>query len=88
MYMYVCTYIVHENSEINGFLMARDIFNFINTLTHIYFLYFTSSSTFTEYLHYWPSTGESNKNQTSSILEKPPNQVALVLENSMQKSVP
>ena len=36
MCMYVCTYIVHENSEINGILMARDIFNFINTLTHTY----------------------------------------------------
>lgn len=39
MYMYVCTYIVHENSEIDGILMARDIFNFINTHTHIYISY-------------------------------------------------
>lgn len=37
--MYMYTYIVHENSEINGILMARDIFNFINTLTHIYISY-------------------------------------------------
>ena len=76
--MYMYTYIVHENSEINGILITRHLQFYKHTHTHIYFLYFTSSSTFTEYLLYdWPFTRDSN-NETSSVLEKLPNQATLL----------
>lgn len=38
--MYMYTYIVHENGEIIGILIARDIFNFYkHTHTYIYISY-------------------------------------------------
>ena len=86
--MYMYTYIVHENSEINGILITRDIFNFINILTHIYISYISHHQA--HLLNTYYTTGPLLETQTmkqalflrSFLIRRP------CSENSIQKSVP